>query len=96
MPSQGIEVAARLCDDLGVRHFAHVGVRPAGHARFLDPRKFIDALLDLFGEELQPGDQDEGFLAALQVQRAGAVQEPEVAGEEPPVHRDLLGSRQGE
>ena len=64
-------------------------VRPAEDARFLDAQELVDAVLDFLGKELQPGDHDEGFLPALEVERARPVQKAEVAGEEPVVHGDL-------
>src|SRR2546427_5009980 len=90
-----IEVAPGLHDHLGAGHLAHVRVRSAEHARFLDARELIDADLDFLGEEFEPGDQDQRLLPALEVERPRTVQKAEIAGEEPAVRRDLLAQPPG-
>jgi ribosome-associated translation inhibitor RaiA len=86
MRSERVQVRVRRVEDhLGLRHLTQVSVRRSEHPRLLDSRKRVDARLDLFGEELETRHEDDGFLAALEKERIGAVEATDVAREEPAV-----------
>src|SRR5262245_35383093 len=82
----------RRHDDLRARNLAQAWMRTPDDPRFPNTWESVDARLHLFGEELEPADEDDGLRAALEVKRTGLVDPADVAGEEPAFARDLFAA----
>src|SRR5262245_64870081 len=87
--------AGAIHHDLRARNLTKAGVGLAEHPGFLDPRELVDAVLDFFRKEFQPGHEDDGLLPALEVEAARLVAPADIPGQEPAVAALLLATLPG-